>query len=890
MRKQTHFKKAVSLALAAAMAVSVCTTALAEGADPGTTEPASNGEIVEETTTDTEQRTTEKKPTTEDSANVEKDTKGTTEDSDQSEQTADVSATTYAAPENGETSAPIATYTAQIKDGDTLSLADFNALTEIPKDVHELTVDIGTQNVSAKGNALIIGSRPTDVGQGKDGIADYYTHTNKNYDALTEEEKARFVGYHGSATTDALLTTNKPGITLHVKGTVIGEMVNSPSPDSPEPIGNNEIRFYVPDNSTVILEDVTINGTVSITGYWEQISANGYNPQSTVPHKLNTIKLQKCTLNGSIYKNGSGEYNFILDGCTFNRFENTAYENNTNPIWYINPGAQDMGWVAKKACNITIQNCTFNANRPVKFEQSIVNATFKIENNTFNMAQDSNFKNDALMFNNSGAAGNIEISNNTMTGGNALLAFYKSVSFTMAENAKFIVKDNELNGAKASVVWKSTDEFKPDFVQVLQTQPITPSTDVKPAKSQVESDELDKVTDKTLKDALESTATSIQLQANDNTQESLENNATVQEMLAKAKETYNTDTALKEAIAKAADAPTALKNADASQITLVSTPYLVVKPLADGTKNENGKTSLSFDIKLYTVLKATTNPNDMDDQNTCTLGSPVEVKNPGAVAIRLDVGNAFSPEQLNSMFVRHEKEDGSVSYLYAYPCDSTNPALLEINNDEGFSKFTLFSDTRLAQVKLEDTLVSITQYNVNRTLPTPKDPTNFKGWSFAGISGTYTTVTEELLDALTKAYNGNGNTPIQATAVYNTVATPAPAATATPAPAATAAPADTNLYYTCVACGYHDWTATDEGYKCNHCGHLESVKQLSGYANVKGVYTPKSGSGAAAAAKAKVTSSAIPQTSDEMPIVPIAIIAIAALLGLGVTAYMKKRG
>ena len=40
---------------------------------------------------------------------------------------------------------------------------------------------------------------------------------------------------------------------------------------------------------------------------------------------------------------------------------------------------------------------------------------------------------------------------------------------------------------------------------------------------------------------------------------------------------------------------------------------------------------------------------------------------------------------------------------------------------------------------------------------------------------------------------------------------------------------------------------------------------------------------------AAATASTIPQTSDEMPIVPIAIIAIAALLGLGVTAYMKKK-
>ena len=74
------------------------------------------------------------------------------------------------------------------------------------------------------------------------------------------------------------------------------------------------------------------------------------------------------------------------------------------------------------------------------------------------------------------------------------------------------------------------------------------------------------------------------------------------------------------------------------------------------------------------------------------------------------------------------------------------------------------------------------------------------------------------------------------------------------------------------------------GYKCDTCGHLESAKQLSDYANVKGVYTPQT-TGAAQAAKA----STIPQTSDDMPIVPIVVISIAALLGLGVTAYLKKK-
>lgn len=122
----------------------------------------------------------------------------------------------------------------------------------------------------------------------------------------------------------------------------------------------------------------------------------------------------------------------------------------------------------------------------------------------------------------------------------------------------------------------------------------------------------------------------------------------------------------------------------------------------------------------------------------------------------------------------------------------------------------------------------------------------------------------------------------------NTTTTPA----ATPAPTAAPQQSGSNItYYTCQACGYHDWTATAEGYKCNHCGYIESVKQLSGYGNVKGVYEPKTSTAAAqtGAAASGTVSSAIPQTGDEQPITALVVVAVAALLGLGVTVVMKKR-
>ena len=189
--------------------------------------------------------------------------------------------------------------------------------------------------------------------------------------------------------------------------------------------------------------------------------------------------------------------------------------------------------------------------------------------------------------------------------------------------------------------------------------------------------------------------------------------------------------------------------------------------------------------------------------------------------------------------------------------------------------------------------------DIGTALPTAaKDGYTFKGWTFAGVAGgPYLTMTEELLGKLAQAYSAAGSNAIAASAVFSQNVSDVdkeeevgsqPAAT--PAPTAAPQQSGSNItYYTCSACGYHDWTATTEGYKCNHCGYLESVKQLSGYGNVKGVYEPKTSAAASASAGNSVAASAIPQTSDDLPLTALMVVAIAALVGLGIVIVMKKR-
>ena len=103
------------------------------------------------------------------------------------------------------------------------------------------------------------------------------------------------------------------------------------------------------------------------------------------------------------------------------------------------------------------------------------------------------------------------------------------------------------------------------------------------------------------------------------------------------------------------------------------------------------------------------------------------------------------------------------------------------------------------------------------------------------------------------------------------------ASTATPAP-------DSTVYYTCPACGYHNWTATDTGYRCDTCGYVESTKQLGGYGNVKGVYTPAAGSAAPAAA-----AGAIPQTADaSQPVLWAGLLGVSGF-GLAALCLLRRR-
>ena len=469
------------------------------------------------------------------------------------------------------------------------------------------------------------------------------------------------------------------------------------------------------------------------------------------------------------------------------------------------------------------------------------------------------------------AQGKVSITNGNFSGGiNGVQADTISIS-----GGTFAVKPDESYLAEGYTVEEKDGKFNvvKKVVATPTPAPTAKPVEVKPAAPVVNNTALKDVTPEEREKLVKAAESATISESKD-----LANNETVQNV-AKSADDYIADDGtvkdtLKEDIRKAADAPEELKKAaeaNISNITLVSAPYLAVTP----QKSEDG--TLVFDIKLYCALKATTDPNNMTATNTCTLKNE-KVEDAPVMNITLDVSKAYSGNELNTLYVRHVTESGAVYYYKAY---SKGNGIIEFTNPHGFSTFTVLSDTRIAKVKLAGKEYGYDIAGIGVEFPHPDMPGYaYKGYQFDGISGSYTTLTEELFNKLAAA----GKT-VSATATFSAIATPAPAAApeATAAPTATPAPTpDDSQYYTCKDCGHHNWTATADGYKCDTCGRIET-KQLSGYKNVKGTYTPTA---SAAAAK---TTSAIPQTSDTMPIVPIAIVMIAALLGLGVTLYMKKK-
>ena len=820
MRKQTHFKKVVSFALAAAMAVSVCTAALADEATTEATKKAAASEQVE-TQSDGETKdkavmlTGEADPQDANVAYVDSDTSKT--------------------------------YT-------TLQDAINNATDQVV-----LTSNVTESVTIPAGKSIQLNLNDHKI----TNTADKHTITNNGTLTITGNGTVDNVS-HGRAA----LYNEKDATAIVESGTF------TRSQEAGTPSGNGGNSWYVVYNDGTL----TFNGgTVEATGKFSSLVVSGQNNASAVM----TINNGNFNNDFIVIKAEGGTTN--ITGGTFNSPEQTlqSWDSITTVTGgTLNGAISSWVWENSTTNGVTISgDAVVNGNLTAANydNKSSIASSITINGGKINGELKKRNIDDAADATYTGAK--FEVTAGTFT--KKFSASYLASGLALKENADgtYTVGEKTVDTKPAKPEKTEVSDNAESKVEVKKEDNITASEVVEAAKSTEIVSKDDATTDKISQEVTNSATVTV-------------NGKDV------AIDSTEAAEAAKGAISAAATDSSKNFDPDAENkdITIVAVPKLVVEPKA--AANNDTDVSMTFDIKMLYDVKATVadDVKNMTETNTVTLEKNKEMpaEQVPTVAISLDVSALKIPAD-QKVFVRHVKEDGTVYYYEAETkTESGIVKTITFVNPDGFSEFTVMAN-KTVTVTIDGKEYALSAADIGKGFEiAKKDYCDWKGVSFKGIEGVYTTLTKELYD---KAANGQ---KLEGTNVFEQVwfppeePTPAPTAapTATPAPveaapAATAAPTatpDDSQYYTCVACGHHNWTATADGYKCDTCGHLET-KQISGYKNVKGTYAPTASSAKTAAA----TTSTIPQTSDEMPIVPIAIIAIAALLGLGVTAYMKKK-
>ena len=218
-------------------------------------------------------------------------------------------------------------------------------------------------------------------------------------------------------------------------------------------------------------------------------------------------------------------------------------------------------------------------------------------------------------------------------------------------------------------------------------------------------------------------------------------------------------------------------------VTIVVQPYMDVEITA--VDKTAGTITLDITPRYRTVattadLNAPT-PEDIKVSGDADVGNDanaVEIPGVGGeltitkeVTITIPLGNSNLFTGGDSVYVKHSKDGSLVGYHKATIGGSEGAYTLTFTNDKGFSTFEAAKDDRTAKVSFNGTdEVTYTPANVNDALPTAAAPSGqvFGGWQFDGISGTYTTLTDELLTALDTAYGNGTNGAVSATPYFYT--------------------------------------------------------------------------------------------------------------------------
>ena len=346
------------------------------------------------------------------------------------------------------------------KDTAFYSLADFNALTALPEGVKNVYINIDNTVITGYSKCVTVGNY---------SLSDQYIWV-KNGDTVPE-------GFTATARRNAqdnatAYRTNKDGLTVHVLGSLTTENY-----DSDNFSGFQTLCFQLPEKSTVILENMTLNGSFNISGSYtymynlpngdighqqKPIPASYTNVWYGYPFVIENIKLSGCTINGQWFANGNIAKNVEISDCTFNDYNNIGSTNWANPIW----------WKNASGTNLTVARCHVTSTRPMKVGEGGIGSV-TITDNTFTMlagdkhtgnSADS-VKNTALCFGET-IKGDVVISGNAVNASATALLSLLNSNMTMPEGKSFTVSGNTLpDGVPAIVKWKDSAAITPDFVK-----------------------------------------------------------------------------------------------------------------------------------------------------------------------------------------------------------------------------------------------------------------------------------------------------------------------------------------------------------------------------------------------------------------------------------------
>ena len=334
------------------------------------------------------------------------------------------------------------------------TLAEFNALTEIPAGIKNVYVNIDNTPLTGAGKCATVGNYK---------ISDQYIWVK---DGETAPEGYIATDRKNAQNNATAYRTNKDGLTVHVLGSLTAENY-----DNGGFSGFQTLCFQLPEKSTVILENMTLSGSFNISGSYTYMynlpdgsigsASEGYtNVWYGFPFVIENIKLSNCTINGQWFANGNVAKNVEINGCTFNDYNNTGYANWGNPIW----------WKNASGTNLTITNCDVTSTRPMKVGEGGIGSV-TITDNIFTMldgdkyTKDTNdkVKNTALCFGNK-LTGNVEIKGNTVNGTPTALISLLDANMTMPAGKTFTVSGNTLaTGVPTFVKWKESTEIFPTF-------------------------------------------------------------------------------------------------------------------------------------------------------------------------------------------------------------------------------------------------------------------------------------------------------------------------------------------------------------------------------------------------------------------------------------------